>query len=141
MIEPRPLEVPRGSGGAWSAWRGLADLWRRVYVLCLMLYAPAGLGILAWMLWQGVGAMSVAAWAVLMIPVGFGVAFLASFPLTLVWSAAAWAAGWRPPSETSVHVSMHCPGCGYDLARTGGDHCPECGMERDPDEEREAGAG
>lgn len=143
MTGPRPLEAEESErfGGAGFAWRDLADLWKRVYVLCLILYAPAALVAFAWLAWTGAGPMPLIAWAILMIPVGFGVAFVASIPLTLAWAAGAWAAGWHATQALPATPVRPCPRCGYDLSRFGGDQCPECGLERDQEDEREAEEG
>jgi hypothetical protein len=105
-----------------------------VYALVFVIYQVAALAVVLWWLVLAVQAGGggvpglLGAYALLVIPAGFGAALLLSLPLAGLWMVLARASGWQGPvpivSESSIR---RCAACRYELTGIRPERCPECG--------------
>lgn len=122
--------------GPPGAFRGL---WLRVYALVFVLYQVTAL---AGAIWWLVGAIRtggggvpglLGAYALLVVPAGFGAALLLSVPLAGLWMALARASGWQGPAPIVSESSIRrCAACRYELTGIRSERCPECGAPLAP---------
>ena len=132
QVQPSSVPPPHASrGGPPGVFRGL---WLRVYALVFVIYQVAALAVVLWWLVLAVQAGGggvpglLGAYALLVIPAGFGAALLLSLPLAGLWMVLARASGWQGPvpivSESSIR---RCAACRYELTGIRPERCPECG--------------
>lgn len=138
MAEPSTAQQsPRVAGARTpGAFRGL---WLRVYALVFVLYQVTAL---AGAIWWLVGAIRaggggvpglLGAYALLVVPAGFGAALLLSVPLAGLWLALARASGWQGPAPIVSESSIRrCGACRYELTGIRSERCPECGAPLAP---------